>query len=145
VARLNHAGITVANLARSVEFYRDVVGMRVVDGRRDMRTQGEWFDQLTENRGAKLLVTHLEADGLVLQLVAYEAAGGKPLALAHRHPGNPHLCFDVPDLEARYERLAREGRYKLSPLVEIPMGKLASFYATDPDGVLVELMGTRSR
>jgi catechol 2,3-dioxygenase-like lactoylglutathione lyase family enzyme len=145
MAKLNHAGITVSNLARSVAFYCDVVGMRVIEGRREMRTQGEWFDQLTENRGAKLLVTHLEADGLELQLVEYEAAGGNALALAHRHPGNPHLCFDVPDLHERYERLAHEARYKLSPLVDIPMAKLASFYATDPDGVLVELMGRSVR
>ena len=47
---VNHVGLTVTDLGRSVAFYRDVVGLEVQVER--FRTGGEWFDKLTENSGA---------------------------------------------------------------------------------------------
>ncbi len=131
-------GLTVADLEESIAFYRDVVGMREL-----FRSEagGEWFDRLTANRGARLRVAHLALGSLQLQLVEYLAAGGERLRLAHRHVGNPHLCFAVDDVGDRHARLAAEARHPISPLVEIAETGLRSFYVSDPSGVLVEFLG----
>ena len=81
---LYHVGLTVENLEESVAFYRDVVGMVEISASSNLEIEGKWFDQLTENDGAKLRVSHLDLDGVQLQLVEYTAAGGGRLPLHHK-------------------------------------------------------------
>ena len=140
MASLNHFGLTVENLADSVSFYRDIVGMRELSDSSDLDLGGEWFDQLTENDGARLRVSHLELEGLQLQLVEYTAAGGERMPLKHRNIGNPHLCFNATNVEKKHEELRAAGRFKTSPLVRIGGTAYRSFYVTDPNGVLVEFI-----
>ncbi len=136
---LNHVGLTVSDLEASVAFYRDVVGMEEA-GRSEVG--GDWFDRLTDNVGARIRVAHLTLGGLTLQLVQYLAAGGETLALAHKHVGNPHLCFNVQDLEAARRRVeALGGGGFLSPVVSLGDTGRRSFYVADPDGVLIEFIG----
>ena len=66
---LYHIGLTVENLEESVAFYRDVVGLTEIPESSDLEISGEWFDRLTENRGAELRVSHLDLQGVQLQLV----------------------------------------------------------------------------
>lgn len=137
---LYHVGLTVENLEESVAFYRDVVGMLEIPASSNLEIEGKWFDQLTENQGAKLRVSHLDLDGVQLQLVEYAAAGGERLPLHHKMVGNPHLCIRMQDIDARHAELEREGQHKISPLVVIGETSVRSFYVTDPNGVLVEFI-----
>ena len=139
---LYHVGLTVENLEESVAFYRDVVGMVEIEASSNLEIEGAWFDRLTENEGAKLRVSHLDLDGVQLQLVEYAAAGGDRLPLQHKMVGNPHLCIDMGDIDARHSALEAEGRFKISPIVTIGDTSIRSFYVTDPNGVLVELIET---
>ncbi len=137
MSSLNHIGLTVTDLERSIAFYRDVAGM--TPGRTN-ETGGPWFDRLTQNSGARIRVAHLTLGTLTLQLVQYVAAGRPPLALHHASPGNPHLCINAPDLEqARRRALACESSF-VSSIETLPSNN-RSFYVADPDGVMVELMG----
>lgn len=137
---LYHVGLTVENLEESVAFYRDVVGMSEIPASSNLEIEGRWFDQLTENEGARLRVSHLDLDGVQLQLVEYTAAGGQRLPLHHKMVGNPHLCIDMDDIDARHAALEAEGRFKISPIVDIGDTGVRSFYITDPNGVLVEFI-----
>ncbi len=141
---LNHFGLTVRDLKESVEFYRDVVGMKLIAETSDLELSGEWFDQLTQNQGASFRVSHLEMDGGVqLQLVEYLTAGGEELALAHKMIGDPHLCVEMSDIARRHAEIEASGRYKVSPIVRIATTSFRSFYVTDPNGVLVEFIESR--
>ena len=136
----NHVGLTVSDLDRSAAFYRDVVGME--EASRNDSIGGDWFDQLTNNKGARFRVVHLTLGALTLQLVEYLAAGGDALALHHKHVGNPHLCFNVDDLDAKRRLVeARGDGGFVSPVVNLAGGRSRSFYVADPDGVLVEFIG----
>jgi catechol 2,3-dioxygenase-like lactoylglutathione lyase family enzyme len=137
---LYHVGLTVESLEESVAFYRDVVGMVEIPASSNLELAGDWFDQLTENEGAKLRVSHLDLDGVQLQLVEYAAAGGGRLPLHHKMVGNPHLCINMGNIDERHVALEAEGRYKISPIVTIGGTSLRSFYITDPNGVLVEFI-----
>jgi catechol 2,3-dioxygenase-like lactoylglutathione lyase family enzyme len=137
---LYHVGLTVESLEESVAFYRDVVGMVEIPASSNLELAGDWFDQLTDNEGAKLRVSHLDLDGVQLQLVEYAAAGGGRLPLHHKMVGNPHLCIDMGNIDERHAALEAEGRYKISPIVSIGGTSVRSFYITDPNGVLVEFI-----
>lgn len=134
---LNHVGVTVRDLERSLAFYRDVVGMEVYSRR---RMQGDWFDTLTHNSGADIDVAMLRLDGFVLQLVQYLAGGGDTLPLAHHHVGNPHLCIDVADVEAKHRDASARGGLDPTPIVDILGSGIRSFYVHDPDGLPVEFV-----
>jgi len=142
---LYHIGLTVENLEESVAFYRDVVGLEEIPSSSDLDISGEWFDQLTENHGAKLRVSHLDLEGVQLQLVEYRAAGGERLPLHHKMIGNPHLCINKTQINEHHAKLVADGRFKTSPIVTIGETSIRSFYVTDPNGVLVEFIeGTQS-
>ena len=138
---VNHIGLTVADLDESLAFYREVVGMK--DVYTDLKMGGEWFDQLTENRGAVIRVAQLELEGVNLQLVEYTEAKGERLPLLHRNVGNPHICLNSTGVAERHAAMSAAGRYKVSPLVTIADTGTRSFYVTDPNGVLVEFIEAR--
>jgi glyoxylase I family protein len=139
MAELFHVGLTVKNLERSIAFYRDVAGMKE-DGQRMLNVRSKEFDTLTNNTGAELKVAHLTAGPFMLQLIEYAAAGGTILDLHHNNVGSPHMCFYVPDVEAKYKELQQRGDVTItSGLVQIAP-TMRSFYTEDPDGVPVEFL-----
>ena len=138
---MNHVGITVTDLDASLVFYCDVVGFEL--GLRT-RATGEWFDTLTNNEGADIEIAMLRLAEFSLQLVQYHAAGGETLPLAHHNVGNPHLCIEVDDVDARHERMSTSAACDPTPIVDIMGTGIRSFYVHDPDGVPVELLQMRS-
>jgi catechol 2,3-dioxygenase-like lactoylglutathione lyase family enzyme len=138
---VNHIGLTVRDVERSVTFYRDVVGMELFS-RRQMK--GEWFDTLTHNHGAVIDVAMLRLGTFTLQLVQYLEAGGDVLPVAHHHVGNPHLCINVDDVEAFHAQATARGGLEPTPIVDILGSGIRSFYVRDPDGIPVEFLQERS-
>lgn len=160
---LYHFGLTVSDLARSVRFYRDVVGMSSddqtvalgmdreegdtggqttvpTDAGDAIATKSEAFDRLTGNPGSELRAAFLQMDGFHLQLVQYVNGGGTTLDLHHNNVGNPHLSFWVDDVEAKYDELKALGDVTItSELVQI-VPTMRSFYTEDPDGLPVEFI-----
>jgi catechol 2,3-dioxygenase-like lactoylglutathione lyase family enzyme len=137
MSSVNHVGLTVSDLERSIGFYRDVVGMKLESR---VRVSGEWFDTLTHNRGADIDVATLSLEGFTLQLVQYLAGGGRALPLGHHRVGNPHLCITVDDVEAKRRAVVATGRFDPTPIVDIMDLGIRSFYTADPDGVPVEFL-----
>lgn len=135
MAHPNHIGLTVRDLAASIAFYCDEVGMDIE--RRYAPTEDEWFRELTENPEARVEAVMLRLGSLRLQLVQYHR-GGAEGATDHHVTGGLHLCFDVPDLDARHAALRVQGRYHVGPIVRRSPYGGRSFYVHDPDGVPVE-------
>lgn len=137
---VNHIGLTVRDVERSVAFYRDLAGMEVWS-RRQMG--GEWFDTLTHNDGAVIDVAMLRLGTFTLQLVQYLEAGGEVLPVAHHHVGNPHLCIYVDDVDAFHAHATAQGGLEPTPIVDILGTGIRSFYVRDPDGIPVEFLQDR--
>jgi catechol 2,3-dioxygenase-like lactoylglutathione lyase family enzyme len=138
VAVVNHVGLTVTDLERSVAFYRDVVGLAVVVPR--FHTGGEWFDTLTDNRGAVLDGAMLADGDFCLQLLQYAQGGTGPAVTGHNRVGNLHLSVNVVDVVAKHEEIVAAGGHDPTPVVELPVAGGRSFYVHDPDGVPVEFI-----
>jgi catechol 2,3-dioxygenase-like lactoylglutathione lyase family enzyme len=135
---VNHVGLTVSDLDRSVAFYRDVVGLEVLVQR--FRTGGEWFDTLTHNSGAVLDGVMLGDGDFCLQLLQYEQGGTGPPVTGHNRVGNLHVSVNVADIAAKREQIVAAGGHDPTPLVDLPVADGRSFYVHDPDGVPVEFI-----
>ena len=141
VGSVYHTGFTVSDLDRSIGFYRDLLGMRVV---RRQHGTADYLGTVTGFPGVRLEVA-LQAPvvgGSLLEQLQYVSHPGAPTPRETNRPGNAHLCFKVDDLHAASAELERHGVTMISKPTEITAGLHRGGYALylrDPDGFTVEL------
>jgi lactoylglutathione lyase len=143
VLAVHHAGRTVADMDASLGFYRDLLGLKVVD---DDTLDGPELSELVGLAGARLRAVMLSIDGQTpfAELIQYLAPESRPLRgdEAASDVGDAHFCFLVDDIEAECARLKAAGvRFTGAPLLATEgtfEGEWAA-YCYDPDGLLVEL------
>ncbi|HWC04469.1 MAG TPA: VOC family protein [Methylomirabilota bacterium] len=136
-----HTGFTVSDIERSVAFYQDVLGMRLV--RRQTGT-APYLASVTGFEGVRLEIALLQpADGgSMLELLQYVSHPAPATDRATNRPGNAHLCFKVGDLRAAWAELRDRGVTLVSEPTEITAGAHAGGWAAyfrDPDGFTLEL------
>jgi glyoxylase I family protein len=145
---LHHAAICARDLDASLRFYRDGLGLEVM---MDQEFSGDWLT-LFHARGDRLHSIFLgdpgSADAGVVELVAFDAgiADGRPPS-TEPALGFFLLSFFVTDLDAVLARLAELGFGDDPSCIEVPgpLDPVAMATVRDPDGVLVELIGTSSQ
>jgi catechol 2,3-dioxygenase-like lactoylglutathione lyase family enzyme len=150
VRAVSHVGLTVADLDRSLAFWRDQLGLRE-------RGRGvvEWkhLDRIVGLAGTEIEWAELELpEGTFIELFCYRKPPGSPLPPgAINQPGRTHVCLEVEGIDALLGRLRAAGYPSQSPEpVQIPRGDYRGYkcaYVLDPDGVTVELSeppGSRS-
>jgi catechol 2,3-dioxygenase-like lactoylglutathione lyase family enzyme len=134
VERINHIGVCVSDLERSLAFYRDGLGFAEVTR---FDSSGEATDTLLGLADADLRVVFLQRDGVRIELLHYVSPG-------HRGTGEPrpmnalgltHLSLRVSDLDATLAALERAG----ARVLHASRTPHAAF-VTDPDGVRLELV-----
>jgi len=141
VGSVYHTGFTVSNIERSVAFYRDILGLRLV--KRQTGTL-PYLATVTGFEGVRLEIAHLQpaAGGSMLELLQYVSHPAPATDRATNRPGNGHLCFKVGDIQAACAELRRRGVPLVSEPTEITAGAHAggwAVYLRDPDGFTVEL------
>lgn len=146
--RLHHVGITVADLERSIHFYRDVLGFTLA---RRRSSDAGYLGQQTGYPGVRLEVASFEVQpntGPSFEIVQYMTHAGQPHAPATNCAGTSHLCFQVTDLQRLYQSLLAKGvRFKTDP-VRITAGPNEGglvVYFFDPDGCILELFEPAAR
>src|ERR1044071_7928111 len=102
--------IVVADLARSVKFYTEVLGFRKTH---DVVMEGDWIEAIVGLRGVKGLVAFVEppGGGPRLGLLEYRAPAGVALPENSRANtlGLRHVAFRVDDIAAMAARLRAAG------------------------------------
>ncbi len=140
VGGIDHVGITVRSLERSLAFYRDLLGLRVIE-----ISDEEDVGQIVGIPGARVKIADLDAgDGRVVELLEYVAAGGDDVLQRPNGPGCPHVALRVRDIAAVLRLLARAGRNPDGEPTTIT-GAIAFegatvVYLRDPDGAVIELV-----
>ncbi len=140
----HHIGVVVRNLERSLEFYRDALGIEIIRGRttfsdRDM----EGIARAAGAPGYKIAVAFLSTGNTMIELVEYDPPG-KDFTLSSSDVGAPHFCIEVDDIEAVHSRLAEKGVEFYAPPYRIQDGYASGVqftYLRDPDGISLELIG----
>ena len=143
ITGMNHTGFVVRNLDKAVEFYRQVLGLKVV---RATDREGAPISQVVgyENTHLKGALLSL-GDGHALELLQYISPIGSERPTEERNTlGASHLAFNVEDIDATFQELIGQGAQKLNPPVELVPGR-RTCYLQDPDGNWIELIEAMSR
>jgi len=139
----DHTGITVSNLERSLEFWRDVLGFELSH---TAHQTGELAREITGVAGAELKLAVLKAPGgHKIELLEYLAPPDrtKHADLRPCDVGSVHVALTVNDLDAVLQRIAASG-WKTAGKPQIlqsgpNVGKRV-IYVRDPDGTTIEFM-----
>ena len=137
----NHVGLTVADLGRSIAFYRDLLGFNVTYERGEVTA--EYMPRLVGIPGARLKIAGLDIPGLHLDLIEYIEPRGAVSAGATSDVGNVHVGFTVDDLWGAYRHLLAAGvRFKSEPVSPTTGPNTGGWavYFVDPDGVTLEMI-----
>jgi len=122
-ARFRYTGIRVRDLDRSLTFYTNVLGMRVIGGG-------------TMPHGGRYV--HLRTPGSQQRLeLNWYPKGSRFYAPYRAGEEMDHLAFVVDDVRKAYRELVRKGA---QPAVDPAHSEGTEVYVKDPDGVWIELL-----
>lgn len=127
--RILHTMIRVGDLERSIAFYTDVLGMRVLRRKEypDGRFTNVFVGYQDEQEGAALELTYN------WDTAAYDLG-----------TGYGHIALAVDDVYAACERIrARGGRITREP-GPMKHGTTVLAFVEDPDGYKIELLGSKA-
>ncbi len=137
--RLTHIGICVAELERSLHFYRDALGFEEVSR---LKMTGPVTERLLEIAGGDLQAVYLKLDGTCIELLYYPVAGHETLATVRpmNLVGLTHLSLTVADVDAVIAAVAQAGGRPLDHTRIAHDGTSKAIFVTDPDGMRIELV-----
>jgi methylmalonyl-CoA epimerase len=136
VSKIDHIGIVVDDLERSLRPYQELLGLDLKETE-DLDVQGSFV------RAAFLPIATLN-----IELLEISAPNGMaPSFLIEKGKGIHHIAFEVNDLETLFEKLKDRG-VKFMP-DKIQLGsrgtKVAFFEPTEFDGIYLELVEKKGK
>ena len=141
---VSHFGIQVADLERSIAFYRDLLGLELIA--RWVRDQA-YIQELVGYPGVELNVAvfRLPHSESFLEILEYRNVDKHPIDPGNANPGTAHFCVYVPDLDSLHARLVAGGvrSCRRSSAHVGPNSGAKVVYMIDPDGIRIELLETR--
>jgi catechol 2,3-dioxygenase-like lactoylglutathione lyase family enzyme len=147
VLGLDHSGIPVGDLERSLRFYSDVFGA-------EPEFVTEYGDaSLSEQLrlpNPRMRIAFLRiGEDLGIELLEYLDPPGKPYELRDCDVGATHLCLEVDDIDEAYRELRARGvDVYAQPFSETAPGPFHGdqwLFFKDPDGVSFELVQRDTR
>jgi glyoxylase I family protein len=140
---IHHAGIVVSDLDRSIDFYTDVLGLRMATGP-SAPASDPVIDTLLRLADVSVRGVLLAAGDHELELLEFTAPARASDAPIPSHAlGAQHVAFRVADVRASRDAIANRGGRFLGPVNVIDEGPFAGMRTTfllDPDDVRVELV-----
>jgi catechol 2,3-dioxygenase-like lactoylglutathione lyase family enzyme len=144
VSCIDHVGVTVSDVERALHFYRDTLGLRVVN---DSVFTSPEVAALLGLESIELRSVDLDSgDGRVFELLHYVRPEGNHIDYESRDPATGHIALTVDDLEAVRGRIEAGGGRVISSAelhISDPGGAFDGaicLYVRDPDGMILELV-----
>ena len=152
---LSHVELTVRDLARSLHFYCDLLGLRVIqEGTERDLPDSQSYDGIFErpNRKFRFVVLHYSAEpagpyGMgpgapIIVLLEPQDPSPTGTSIKADQVGITHIGLWVHGLDAIYEDLKSKGvKFVVPPhtLLKTSTGELRSAFSLDPDGMIIQL------
>ena len=133
-----HTGIIVKNMSASIEFYRDYLGLEIVQ---EFTDSSDYINEITNIKNGTAHFIKLQmVDGSILELLEYPTHRTQSHTLSILNVGLAHIALRVESAEKMYEFLKSKGVKVLSKPVLSSEGIAKVFFCLDPDGLRVELV-----
>ena len=137
----DHTGFTVANIDRSLAFWRDILGFEL--SHRAHHT-GDLASEVTGVPGAEISIAVLKAPGHRIELLEYHAPPDrKRTDLRPCDVGSVHVALMVDNLDAVLSTIAASGWSAAGKPQILKTGPNAGkriIYVRDPDGTTIEFI-----
>jgi len=136
---IRHTGIVVTDMERSLEFYRDIMGLKPVI---DFTEKGEFINTISNAKDVDVRMVKLIAeDGGMIELLHY-VSHPQPERSENKlyETGPTHVAFTVDDVDRIYTEWRGKGVPCNSAPVVSPDGKAKLFFCQDPDGTFLEIV-----
>lgn len=155
VVGIHHTSFTVTDLERTIAFYEDLVGMRLL-GRKHRRGAdlgtallgrgSPEFGSLepgSDSASAEILIADMALGNARVEFIQYVTPPGGPYQGDPSVAGSAHIALLTDDIEGEYRRLEKAGVKFHTPVRTVhdpgkPWWKWC--YFRDPDGLCVELV-----
>src|SRR5262245_36856491 len=145
VRAVGAVGMTVADMPRSIAFYRQVFGFETVS---DVEVWGEEYERLEGVFGLRMRVVRMRLGDEAIELTEYLTPRGRPIPLDSRSHDRwfQHIAIIVSDMDRAYAWLRQHRVEHVSPEPQrLPdwnpnAGGIRAFYFKDPDGHPLEIL-----
>ena len=142
IKRVEHTGITVASLDRSLHFWVEVLGFK------HLYTwtfeTSPFIEEMVGVPGAGMRLAMVEAPGHWIELLEYTSPEDRTVYRPRScDVGSVHIGFYVQNLDGLLERIAQEGWHALGEVQTVAEGDrkgLRIIYVRDPDGITLEFL-----
>ena len=136
---VRHFGIVVRNMEKSLYFYKDVLGFKIV---REMDESGIHIDKMLSLNKVKVKTIKLSVDnGITLvELLEFKSHRREIEERKFFDYGPSHLALTVNDLDGCFKELKKKGiEFNSEPQLS-PDGYAKVVFCLDPDGMPIELV-----
>jgi catechol 2,3-dioxygenase-like lactoylglutathione lyase family enzyme len=110
--RVNHIGVTVPDLDATVAWYREMFEIEPVFY---VGGSGAEVEAAVEVAGAEIQAAFFLFGNVGVEFLEYRSPQGRDFELRNCDTGATHVCFEVDDIQATYERLSAKGVHFNSP------------------------------
>ncbi len=144
--QIYHVGLTVSDLDRSIEFYRDILGLKFIG---EIIMDGKETEALFQRKGCRARVAYLNGSD-ELHMPPVELIQFLDMEIQNKdsdlfHTSISELCFYTNDIDKIYNHLQEHHVECLSAPQDFDFtasgfGKSRAFYFKDKDGIILEMM-----
>jgi catechol 2,3-dioxygenase-like lactoylglutathione lyase family enzyme len=136
--RVHHVGIPVRSIERSLKWYAEVFD---VEPDFVQTSEGPETSRTVQLDDVRLRFAFLPIGDTLIELLEYERPVGADYAVRNCDVGASHVCLEVDDIHAAYDRMRKLGvEFSIEPLrlTGVVEGHWCCYFR-DPDGIPFEL------
>jgi len=138
VVGYRHTGIICKNIKKSLHFYRDILGLKLIQ---EFTDRSDYINKITGLKNATVHFYKLKAkDGTVLELLEYKTHKTKSIKHSIINVGVCHIALKVKNAKETYNFLRKKRVKIISKPILSSEGIAKVFFCLDPDNVRVELV-----
>lgn len=141
-----HVGITVKNMDKSIEFYRDVLGLKFLG---EIVMEGKETEILFGRENCRVRVAYLSESDKIgtppVELIQFTDSEAEDDTASLHKVSISEICFCTDDIDGVYEELKGKSVEFISEpqdfdFTEYGFGKSRAVYFRDNNGIILELM-----
>ncbi len=139
IKTIRHTGIIVKNIEKSLIFYRDKLGFKVI---KQSLENGIFIDNMLGLKNVSLTTVKMKIPGSkeLIELLEYKEPEGKYINRKINDIGIGHVAFEVFKIDEVYSGLSKKGVKFLSKPYLSPDGYAKVCFCCAPEGTYIEFV-----